>query len=295
MMNKRRLARSRLVGKLLGFESLESRDMLAGLFYWADGRKVELVESNQHIVARLNDGFSLDSPNASSGFQDLLTDYHATESIADSVWRFERKSPIGPYATGDLETLVSDSSKLEWLTQAFVAIEGGHQVLVIDEIIVGLNTDVETAVLFEELSDTWGELTYRPLLGTPNQFVVTLEGRTGRETLEVANTLSEDARFDFAVPNTYQNVKRFSTPNDPLYPNQWHLNNTGSQIANAVANADINAPEAWDLSTGIGVTIAVIDDGMERTHPDLIDNIFINLGETAAMASTMTAMATLTM
>ncbi len=64
-----------------------------------------------------------------------------------------------------------------------------------------------------------------------------------------------------------------------MYPNQWHLNNTGSQVTDAIAGADINAERAWDISTGTGVTIAVIDDGMERTHPDLIDNIFINAGE----------------
>ncbi len=57
------------------------------------------------------------------------------------------------------------------------------------------------------------------------------------------------------------------------------MNNTGAQVTDAIAGADINAERAWDISTGAGVTIAVIDDGMERTHPDLIDNIFINAGE----------------
>lgn len=61
-------------------------------------------------------------------------------------------------------------------------------------------------------------------------------------------------------------------PGDPSYSLQWNLNNNGS---GGILDADIDAPEAWDISTG-GITengdsivIAVIDDGFDLGHEDL--------------------------
>ena len=61
-------------------------------------------------------------------------------------------------------------------------------------------------------------------------------------------------------------------PNDPQYGQQWHLKNTGQ--AGGIADADIDADEAWDVTTGsptqLGDTmvIAVIDDGFDLAHED---------------------------
>ncbi len=59
--------------------------------------------------------------------------------------------------------------------------------------------------------------------------------------------------------------------NDPLYPEQYQMNNTGGSLdGNPLANdIDIDAPEAWALQTGnSNIVVCVIDDGVEA-HPDL--------------------------
>jgi autotransporter-associated beta strand protein len=71
------------------------------------------------------------------------------------------------------------------------------------------------------------------------------------------------------------------TPNDPRYASGqlWGLNNTG---ITGVADADIDAPEAWSLTTGSAdVVVAVIDGGIDTSHPDLAPNIWANPGEIA--------------
>lgn len=60
---------------------------------------------------------------------------------------------------------------------------------------------------------------------------------------------------------------RRSVPNDPLFGNQWHLNDTVG------ADHDINVLPVWTAGTfGNNVTAVVVDDGLETGHPDMIAN-----------------------
>ena len=61
-------------------------------------------------------------------------------------------------------------------------------------------------------------------------------------------------------------------PNDPLFPQQWTLCNTGQ--FGGTPGADIGALEVWEITSGDpNIVIAVLDSGVDRTHPDLIDNL----------------------
>lgn len=69
--------------------------------------------------------------------------------------------------------------------------------------------------------------------------------------------------------------KLLATPNDQFFAaEQWALHNT------APGGVDIDAPQAWDKSTGSGnVLVALIDSGVELDHPDLLSNLWVNSGE----------------
>jgi subtilisin family serine protease len=73
-------------------------------------------------------------------------------------------------------------------------------------------------------------------------------------------------------------------PNDTYFNLEWGLHNTGQVIQGqtGIADADIDCPEAWDISTGsASFVIADIDTGMQWTHPDLDGNVWSNPGEIA--------------
>ena len=113
-------------------------------------------------------------------------------------------------------------------------------------------------------------------LGLPGQLLVSATGapasvRAHFRSLPAVKTFERDgAVFSMAT-----------TPNDPRFTSGdlWGLHNTGQ--AGGTADADIDAPEAWDISTGSSaVVVAVIDTGTQIDHPDLKDNIWTNPGET---------------
>src|SRR3989441_4558242 len=77
----------------------------------------------------------------------------------------------------------------------------------------------------------------------------------------------------YAEPNWIVDAQ--VVPSDPSFSSLWGLNNTGQ--SGGIPDADIDAPEAWDITTGSSdVVVAVIDTGIDYTHPDLSANMFRN-------------------
>ncbi|CAD5910740.1 S8 family serine peptidase [Planktothrix agardhii] len=114
---------------------------------------------------------------------------------------------------------------------------------------------------------------------------------------KIISTYKNDPRFEYIEPDyiiTLEDVEKPSsatessekitpqatTPNDPGYSQLWGLNNIGQ--SGGKADADIDAPEAWDIQRGNpNLVIGVIDTGVDYNHPDLVGNIWTNPGEIA--------------
>jgi subtilisin family serine protease len=93
---------------------------------------------------------------------------------------------------------------------------------------------------------------------------------TVEEALEIYRG---DPEVEYAEPN-YLRYATATTPNDTFFSYLWGLDNAG--------DADIDGPEAWDITTGnSNVVVAVLDSGVDYNHPDLTSNVWINLGEIA--------------
>ena len=77
----------------------------------------------------------------------------------------------------------------------------------------------------------------------------------------------------YAEPNYI--VRSLVEPNDPSFGDLWGLHNTGQSAG--TEDADIDAPEAWDITTGSNnVVVVVIDTGIDYNHEDLSANMFQN-------------------
>ncbi len=107
--------------------------------------------------------------------------------------------------------------------------------------------------------------------------------KDGQAVEEAIANFRSFSNVEYAEPN-YIMSTRGTTPNDTNFSKQWGLNNTGQTVngTTGTPDADIDAPEAWDVTTGSSsVIVAVIDSGVDYNHPDLSANIWRHIGETA--------------
>jgi parallel beta-helix repeat protein len=88
----------------------------------------------------------------------------------------------------------------------------------------------------------------------------------------IVNLKGKD-KIVYVEPN--YKIKVLSTvPNDPCFTQLWAMHNTG--LTGGTEDADIDAPEAWDIITDSNIIVAVLDTGIDYTHPDLTANIWVN-------------------
>ena len=80
---------------------------------------------------------------------------------------------------------------------------------------------------------------------------------------------------EYAEPD-YQ-VRLVGNPNDPQFGSLWGMHNSGQ--TGGTSDADIDAPEAWDVATSSPGIAAVIDTGVDYNHVDLAPNMWVNPGE----------------
>lgn len=109
------------------------------------------------------------------------------------------------------------------------------------------------------------------------QHVKLPEDITVQEALEIYRN---DPDVEYAEPNYYRQAT--AIPNDTYFAQSYGLHNTGQSVdgTSGTADADIDAPAAWDINTGSSsVVVAVIDSGVDYNHPDLSANIWTNTGE----------------
>jgi len=105
---------------------------------------------------------------------------------------------------------------------------------------------------------------------------------------EALRVYRQNADVEYAEPNSIIHVCQIF-PNDPPFnpeaPNYgvlWGLYNFGQEVAerSGLPGADINAPDAWEISTGgEEVVIAVTDTGVAYSHPELVPNMWTNPAE----------------
>ena len=220
-------------------------------YYWSQNRKIALTPDSSHLVLNIEADL-IRTPMLSS-------DYKGFNEISPNIIVKENKSNI--FSENDFKAYESDPlvkrASPAYLVNGTDTLYVTNHILLkpkngvsIDSILAGMNEIVE-------------------VVDQTKYGVYTLSVNQGFDVLTYANIIYENGLVDFCHPDFIMRITQFL--NDPLYSEQYYLNNTGQ--LGGTWNIDINAPEAWSMTKGSSsIKVAVIDQGVAG-HEDLGDRL----------------------
>ena len=217
-------------------------------YYWSAGKKQFLTEVENKFVVKLSS--SVSSHQTRSALQ-RNSKIHSTD-------RLENYTEVVNSEALSLHEI----RKLPGVVDILPAYSINKELLyVTGEILLAPKKGIEINQIIA-LTKNNVKVTHRSKYNT---FV--LDVNDWSKLFEYANRIYESGKVKYCHPNFSFPLRKTQTQTDPLYPQQYYLNNTGQ--FGGTNNIDINAPEAWNITTGnTSVRVAVIDDGVEA-HEDM--------------------------
>ncbi len=241
-------------------------------FYYYGGQKQFLELDTRHAFISMEDKSNaalLDSMQIS--YQPLNADITSKKSSKDIDKRYWTKLDFGEKMPKDnyLEKLSKIKRKRDVIVAPYFKNGSQDNIGLSNFLYVKLKFANDVALLTREVEKEKAIIVqqneYMPLW-----YVISITEESNLNAMELANRFYELGVFECAEPDLL--VDDCTTaPNDPYYNQQWALNNTGQYAG--VQGIDINSEQAWVMSTGTGVTVAVLDQGIDMSHPDLVANI----------------------
>jgi len=149
----------------------------------------------------------------------------------------------------------------------------GQTVAIIPEVVVHVAPGIGMKQI-QAFCEAMGLGFIKPLEFTTQEYLLEVSGPGADDVFAGVEELNRVEWIEWAAPDTASKIKHCGQvlPNDQYFPHQWHLHNTGQ--SGGTPDADINAPEAWEITTGdTNIVVAVIDDGVDSNHPDLAPNL----------------------
>lgn len=258
-------------------------------YYVVDGQRIELAVSQKYMalkVAPAIDAAGVQSLKATidSGAVGIVRESPVLERYG--IVLVEIGEGVGPSSFRTAMDNMSATEEVESQNPVY-SIGEVDQVLT-NEFIVQFTSDASEESINRSLSSRNAEIIEKHDK-IANRYTVRFPGKSAREALAISNQYHQDALVEFSEPNFIRIVPKRPQieeegmepegaltpptviPSDPLFSKQWYLNNTGA-VGNA--DADIDAPEAWDIDKGSpGIIVAIIDEGVDINHEDLKNKI----------------------
>jgi len=240
-------------------------------YYYSGGRKNALALSKEKVAVRFKGELTLEQQKALVESEQNLGPFSQREVSATFKLTFLALRE-GLTEEDVIETIntLSGKSEVEGAYPVFDLPDG--ELVVTDEFNVRFDPNITAAEI-----DAFNVLNNVEVVRKPQWtqlYTLRVKDPTNMNTLRTANRYHESPTTMFSLPNFHGRSEKLvaTTPNDEYFPEQWCLHNTGQ--TGGTPDADIDAPEGWDISTGSPeIVIAVIDSGVDLGHEDLVNKL----------------------
>jgi len=270
------------------FPSCKKKGHLSS-FYYSGNDSVEIIIPGDTL------GFLFKDPPPGVS-KNIDTAFNQFKASSDSILALQGFKSAG-YTTNNVELLISRKKKLSlagleeqavqlkksnpgFIVQAgyLARIKSSNEpVIITDQINIAFKNGTTTAQINSLFNQYHLAVIYKNPFN-PLEFTVAVTDSSESHALKMSHNLKQNPVIRYAyIDIIYRKVFDSVIPSDIYFNNQWHLFNTGIN-SDATEDADIDAEQAWDYTTGSpGITIAVIDAGFDVLHEDLIDNFSKNV------------------
>lgn len=244
-----------------------------GDHYYVGGERIDLYRRADQLVVQL-----APQPDPDQAFESLASDagplagFRQVRQFDNGMRLLQSDELASPSRAGlssyaslrDTLATLSTRQDVAFAVPVFVNASLGSYAVASDELLVRLKPGVEAEDFFADAR--FGAYERAP---ASDAYLVKVKAGAGEAVLALASALRSSPRIVWAEPNFYEQRQKFFTPDDPLFADQWHLDNTGQGFG--TPGADARLVSAWDVAPGApGLVIAIVDDGPEITHEDLV-------------------------
>jgi subtilisin family serine protease len=226
------------------------------------GRSFRLTESEDHVAVRTHSKRSVGLAALSAGARSALDDLEPVFRLPEAgveVMRVrapERRRAVRDRARGVLKA----EPEVRFAGRVLKVPGTTIPVLYTENLFVKFDAK-RAASGCKRLLSQHGLAVVRELPYARNAYFVSAPEGIGTEVFDLAEKLLAEPSVELAHPETVRQVRRLAA-----FPRQWHLQK--AKIGEVDVDAHVNVVEAWKLTQGEGITIAVIDDGVDLDHEE---------------------------
>jgi len=228
-------------------------------YYWYEGKKISLQSSSTHRAVRFAKAASPDTRRGVAAAVGAVSPHSTGLDLGNGIVLYELSTQASRAAA---TALPPDTAELKVFTAP-----DSTSMIITEEFNVQFKPEV-TRNQIDQFNDQNKVKIVNESQWERNAFVLAVQQDAGTDAITMANRYHDSGLTIYSQPNFVRLLKPAFIPNDPLFPQQWALRNTGQ--GGGTVGQDIHAVSAWDISRGsANITIAIIDEGVDYSHPDL--------------------------
>jgi len=237
-------------------------------YYYYKGEKELLKISTDKILVQFNEDISFESKSKAISITSKIKPIEETQTHRNNFVIVELIENTTKNELKQIITELNKNSKIKY-ANPYYAYKSCIDMALTNQLIVKVK-ETTTFSEFEELINSSKTNIGWQDKYDENIYIINTNKNSIGNALQIANYFFETGKFEFSEPSFLRKAKLYT--NDQYYSEQWSLKNTGQN--GGTIDADMDVDEAWTITTGRDdIRVAVIDEGVDLTHPDLINNL----------------------